>query len=1260
MNTKATIVFGRRFLAIFLCLTMVLQVFGATAFATEATPELEENPVPTEVLLSGEVEESENASTELNPANVVCEMEAMRNETSKHFRMRDGHFAAIQYSTAVHYENEEGQWVDIDNTLQSVSTYSGDEMYMVSNGEDMKAFASDLSQGNLFSVYSGAYGLQMQLFDGNTNDPEAVEAVQVLMGEESLDAEEPFNRSSVACVSGQGTSQTYALQEPSFIPEGLSSTVLYEDVFEGVDLQYDLFGYNVKESIIVKALRDNYSFDFVLQTDGLTPVLQDNGAIYLCNDENELIYEIPAPYMVDAEGSYSEAVYYTLAEADEGAVILTVTADPSWIEEATLPVTIDPTVWKNIDSVSDTTTVFQAGTIASGYPNMCYDGEQSLYVGYSGYNNAEEHQVVAHIDAMPTIPSNCIITSAELCVYYHEFSNDSSYTYSVIQAHEFELDKSASQSYTDWIDNMTWNIAHSGGSSTANVGELVDFVKVTAANDNSYIKLNLTKSMRKSRSFNLIFKSDSDSTKRIDNVLFEYSNGNYIAIEYQNDVGVESRYTYQTQNAGRAGTAYLSDRTQRLTLLNTLISSDSDILPFSLSLAYNSALHGQYFGQGGTQGSNMYARDYSNMKVGTGWKLSAQRCVQSVQIDGDDSNIIYWVYTDADGTEHYFCEKDGIYQDEEGLKLKMELVSETNHTNFLMTDKIGNQSYFRDGLLTYDKDVHGNGIYYVYNNASFTAASVESATNWMPTNTVSNRLTAIYRVIKGGTAERLALLTYDAGGFLTKITDEAGRETNLTTYVTGGITFLSEITYPDSVKANYYYDLTGMVGTRDMESNLGIRYEYEADHSVSKYSSVHYISETNYTTNRIVSCWNGDGNRSSYRDWGKDLVKATDDDLPEETDDIRLELIFDNNGRTICQYTTDAEITKVLGTTTLAYTVNEGTSKANNKILSAASSGLTAVNLLKDGSMEIDGVWSTNESGGSGSVERKDTTTGIAPRHGQYTMGLTVPTGAATGSFALTAHSGIPFEAGIPYTLSAYVKVPSTGFTWNSGGVLKVVLLDSNVDPITVLEASPTADIENGWQRVQATFTVGTSGTYRPGFQLEGVSGTVYIDDVQLEQSEAASVYNLVQNGSFEFDSTHWTWGTQNTLISFDPTYFGNTMLRGTSPYNGVSRAQQIIPMNCSGDTTFQLSGWAKGESAPNPSGDFGDKKRFFGLALRIDYTDDTMEFHSVPFEWSNQDWQCAAGNIVPKEKDKTIREIRVFCAHDNNYGYAQDRGRFV
>ena len=84
-----------------------------------------------------------------------------------------------------------------------------------------------------------------------------------------------------------------------------------------------------------------------------------------------------------------------------------------------------------------------------------------------------------------------------------------------------------------------------------------------------------------------------------------------------------------------------------------------------------------------------------------------------------------------------------------------------------------------------------------------------------------------------------------------------------------------------------------------------------------------------------------------------------------------------------------------------------------------------------------------------------------------------------------------------PSPVLTYVKVPSTGFTWNSGGVLKVVLLDSNVDPITVLEASPTADIENGWQRVQATFTVGTSGTYRPGFQLEGVSGTVYIDDVR-------------------------------------------------------------------------------------------------------------------------------------------------------------------
>ena len=66
-------------------------------------------------------------------------------------------------------------------------------------------------------------------------------------------------------------------------------------------------------------------------------------------------------------------------------------------------------------------------------------------------------------------------------------------------------------------------------------------------------------------------------------------------IYYRNNVGLEGRYTYQTASVGRAGTAYVGDYTSQLTVANTLLSSYSEVMPFSLTASYNSPYHGRYF-----------------------------------------------------------------------------------------------------------------------------------------------------------------------------------------------------------------------------------------------------------------------------------------------------------------------------------------------------------------------------------------------------------------------------------------------------------------------------------------------------------------------------------------------------------------------------------------------------------------------------------------------------------------------------------------
>ena len=132
-----------------------------------------------------------------------------------------------------------------------------------------------------------------------------------------------------------------------FVPEKLSSSLLYPDVYDGVDLAYTLYGETIKETILVNKAQASYLFSFVLQTGDLTAEMQEDGSVLLLDEAGSPVYAIPAPYMLDAGGTYSDAVRYTLEELDRGSYRLLVDADAAWIEEeAQFPVAIDPTIVK--------------------------------------------------------------------------------------------------------------------------------------------------------------------------------------------------------------------------------------------------------------------------------------------------------------------------------------------------------------------------------------------------------------------------------------------------------------------------------------------------------------------------------------------------------------------------------------------------------------------------------------------------------------------------------------------------------------------------------------------------------------------------------------------------------------------------------------------------------------------------------------------------------------------------------------------------
>lgn len=1276
-----------RSLAVFLTLAMLIQLLPVQVLAVD-----EDEFTPEDVVLSEESEDiiapfEELAAEESMPADISFEVEALREENIKQFRMNDGSYIAVQYATPVHYEDENGQWQDIDNTLYFDSVNTA-KVYSARNGQEYLSFAANLQGGDLFSTSFGDYSVHLSLFgtsadaeedvtqttspEDSTLNPETSESASV------SEATEPMPKQGVSEITTPTTTEdaSYsvtqsdavfaekALQfhgaveaqiqdgseamsvsteaETSFLPDTLSSSLLYENVYDSVDLKYEVFGYNIKESIIVNQPRDCYEFSFVMQLDGLMPIMQEDGSILLVDDEQTPIYIIPAPYMIDSSNTYSDAAAYTLDNLADGKYLLCVEADAEWMNTAQFPVAIDPTIFKLQSS-----NPLSWSYIFSGNPATTYSGT-SHYIGYTALNNGGEYQIITHINTLPSLPAGSVVTNAAINVRHSTFSNDSSANYMMMEAHRLTIDKSSGQTYDNWLKNMTWNNVHPGGATNYN-SRIEDFTKLTSSTTRTYIALDLTRAVRDwyqngTQNRTLLLKSDCSSSKRIASTLYTSASNTYFAVTYRNDFGLEDYYTYQTQSAGRAGTGYVSDHMQRLTIENPIITSDSNVMPFSLSLVYNSALNNSYFGSS----SDSYTRDFQNMILGGGWKLSAQQCIQSVRIAEDDTNTLYWVYTDGDGTQHYFYEtSSGVYEDEDGLGLKITLVSETGHTNFKMTDDYGNETFFRDGILTYTKDAYGNGIYYCYNYSTFNGAA---STTWRPTNAVHNQLTSIWRLNNGGSSEQLARFVYDSNNNITGVYDEAGRETLFYYNTSGGIRYLDYVVYPDGAKADYTYNTYGMTCAYDQEANYGICYTYDSDGTVNQFYE-YYLSGTTHVIGNIVSCWNG-LNRSSYRDWGADHKKETSDDL-------RQEVLFDNWGRTVCTYTTNTDSTEALGSSAASYVQNSGTSRKNNRTLDIGSSGMTAVNLLIDGGIEKStDSWTSSCSANASAAARTTITNDENRRHGTGGLNLYLSSSATSSNYAGIYRSA-SLTGGKPYTLSAYFSA-SSYMNWNSGAKLELLVQNSSgttLETHLLTDAKPNAAMEDGWQRVSATYTPAGSGNYRFLFKLSGCNGTAYLDDLQLEQAEAASTYNLLQNGSFENTlSGNWSInGMSKSSLTTTLKPFGTSGVKVTGSQNAIRRASQTITLNCSSDTTFLLSGWALAEyAAPNSVREYEWGKRYFGLIAEIIYTDtSTAETQSVPFEWSSTDWQCSVGTIVPKRSGKTVKNIHIYCAYDYNSGTA-------
>ena len=329
------------------------------------------------------------------------EISELRTENVKHFDKGDGTYEAIAYGGAVHRKDADGKWQDIDNTL-TLREDRGAERYV--DADARISFAPAASNGAaLWQLSENGYSISLSLADADLRSGAAADVKNHASRAEQI----------AAAKKADDTDALFRVDN--------STKILYRNVLADVDLEYILSGNDVKETIFVSDVRENYDFPFRLSLSGLIPKTTDDGAILLLDAKSgEEVYLLPAPYMTDANDDYSDAVSYRLTDLGEGEYEIIVSASDEWINapERAFPVAIDPTVTNQNSSLWDSYTDYST-------PTTNYGTSAALWVS--------NYWITYLQFGLPYLPNGASINTAFMYVSYYYNITDGSLTANAYQ-----------------------------------------------------------------------------------------------------------------------------------------------------------------------------------------------------------------------------------------------------------------------------------------------------------------------------------------------------------------------------------------------------------------------------------------------------------------------------------------------------------------------------------------------------------------------------------------------------------------------------------------------------------------------------------------------------------------------------------------------------------------------------------------------------------------------------------------------------------
>jgi RHS repeat-associated protein len=1148
---------------------------------------------------------------------IVGEVTDKRDKSTKTFRKSDGSFEATIYNTAIHYLDQ-GQWKDIDNSLVDAKDDKGNAILKNKENAFSVEISKNSSSDKLVNIKKDGYELSWNIEETQTNasastvqsdlsgllsgDKTSTDSAGVDTGTETVSqenaapvsatvkqADEAQSNKNIEKIAADKVSkikgydklsdakkaelvQISQSNEEKKTLKNVSSSVDFKQIFKDIDLNYTLSGDTVKESIVLNKAIENPVFKFNLNVTNMVPKIDKNNNIvfYDVKDTEKVVYTMKAPYMYDAKNVSSDNINISIEKTDKG-YILTVKPDSKWLNSnRAYPITIDPTVDTSIDPDD-----IQDSYVSSAESGTCFWLSQRLKTGYNG---TSVYRTYIKFNNLPKLESSDMITNASL---YVSSSYESS---SYVNVHEVTGDWQSS--------TLTWN-------NKPGYNSIIEDYQQVISDDDTYT-WDITNLAKKwyctSANYGLMLKANSEAEGKTE----YYSSDQDISdlrpmaeFDYVNNSGLESYWTYHSQDAGRAGIGNVNDYNGNLVLIHSDLEMNGNRMPVSISHVYNS--------------SDADQNDLTRQWMGAGWSMNiTQRIYQQTIGDTD-----YWVYVDDNATKKYFADDDSTSLSDE-LNQGYTFIKETSGS-YTIKDLMGNQIKFNsDKTLNSIIDNNGNAITAAYSTSGRETKTLTSLTDG---------------------AGRVTRLEYDSNGILKKITDPAGRSTSFTydTYTLESYPKLTQITYPDGKVSNYTYDSNSKLISATNYDGTKITYEYYTNTTDSS-SRVKKVTKSNGSTTGEVLDFTYGNNQTT--------IQKTINDQQDKTKEIYQ---FNNAGNTVSVQDSEENASYY------DYSDDSNPSKCTTE----SKMQKTQINCILNHNMEAASNWTSyswsgatgtqsftteDKYAGNRSMKIASTSTNGGMDYEQrsiplvkgntYTFSAYVKTlGVTTGSDA-----GAAFFIGYQDAsgTAQYVKKYISGSTdWHREELRFTLPANASSNAVTV-----------GCEIVGATGTA-----YFDCLQLE--SGNVANRYNLIENSDFT--YSSSGIPSFWTKNSDCDSSDVNTTASSDhPKSFDNNVFKFTGLEDKRKNVMQTAYVSGKSGDSLVVGGWSKADSAPLSS------PRSFSITLGLKSASGDYEWHDLVFNTDSSQWQYMSKKIAA-ESDYV--QVDYYIEYYNNINTAMFDG---